>query len=201
MPDGHGGTNRIGIIDLPSFYAPVGDLTSNNGRATPKYTSVDVAKLIKKLKQEHVAGIIIDLRYNPGGSLEEAIKFTGLFIKAGPVVLARNPDGQVTVDSDPDPEQLYAGPLVVMVNRFSASAAEIAAAALQDYGRALIVGDTSTHGKGTVQNLNPLKPFVWSDSSATIPAPSKSPSGNFIASAALPRSSRASCRTSFCRTC
>ncbi len=160
MPDGHGSTNRIGIIDLPSFYAPVGDLTSNNGRATPKFTSVDVAKLIKKLKQEHVAGIIIDLRYNPGGSLEEAIKFTGLFIKQGPVVLARNPDGQVTVDSDPDPEQLYAGPLVVMVNRFSASAAEIAAAALQDYGRALIVGDTSTHGKGTVQNLNPLKPFM-----------------------------------------
>jgi carboxyl-terminal processing protease len=160
MPDGHGGTNRIGIIDLPSFYAPVGDLTSNNGRATPKFTSVDVAKLIKKLKQEHVTGIIIDLRYNPGGSLEEAIKFTGLFIKEGPVVLARNPDGQVSVDSDTDPEQLYAGPLVVMVNRFSASAAEIAAAALQDYGRALIVGDTSTHGKGTVQNLNPLKPFM-----------------------------------------
>ena len=160
MPDDHGGTNRIGIIDLPSFYAPVGDLTSNNGRATPKFTSVDVAKLIKRLKQEHVAGIIIDLRYNPGGSLEEAIKFTGLFIKEGPVVLARNPDGQVSVDSDPDPEQLYAGPLVVMINRFSASAAEIAAAALQDYGRALIVGDTSTHGKGTVQNLNPLKPFM-----------------------------------------
>ncbi len=111
MPDDHGGTNRIGIIDLPSFYAPVGDLTANNGRATPKYTSVDVAKLIKKLKQEHVAGIIIDLRYNPGGSLEEAIKFTGLFIKDGPVVLARNPDGEVTVDSDTDPEQLYAGPL------------------------------------------------------------------------------------------
>jgi carboxyl-terminal processing protease len=160
MPDDHGGTNRIGILELPSFYAPVGDLGPNNGRATPKYTSVDVAKLVKKLKQEHVAGIIIDLRYNPGGSLEEAIKFTGLFIKAGPVVLARNPDGQVTVDSDNDPQELYDGPLMVMINRFSASAAEIAAAALQDYGRALIVGDTSTHGKGTVQNLNPLKPFM-----------------------------------------
>jgi carboxyl-terminal processing protease len=159
MPDNHGGTNRLGIIELPSFYAPV-DLSANNGRATPKFTSVDVAKLVKKLKQEHVSGIIIDLRSNPGGSLEEAIKFTGLFIKEGPVVQARNPDGAVTVDKDTDPEELYTGPLAVMINRFSASAAEIAAAALQDYGRALIVGDTSTHGKGTVQNLNPLKPFM-----------------------------------------
>jgi len=159
MPDDHGGTNRLGIIDLPSFYAPV-DLAANNGRATPKYTSVDVAKLIKKLKQEHVAGIIVDLRSNPGGSLEEAIKFTGLFIKSGPVVQARTPDGQVTVDSAPSADERYDGPLLVMINRFSASAAEIAAAALQDYGRALIVGDSSTHGKGTVQNLNPLKPFM-----------------------------------------
>ncbi len=159
MPDNRGGTNRIGIIELPSFYAPV-DLSVNNGHATPKFTSVDVAKLIKRLKQEHVSGVIIDLRYNPGGSLEEAIRFTGLFIKDGPVVQARNPDGQVMVSSDTDPEELYDGPLLVMVNRFSASAAEIAAAALQDYGRALVVGDISTHGKGTVQNLNPLKPFM-----------------------------------------
>ena len=154
MPDGHGGTNRIGIIDLPSFYAPV---DTPNGRTTPKFTSVDVAKLIKKLKQEHVSGIIVDLRYNPGGSLEEAIKFTGLFIKDGPVVQARDPNGRTVVESDTDPEELYSGPLVVMVNRFSASAAEIAAAALQDYGRALVVGDVSTHGKGTVQSLNQLK--------------------------------------------
>ena len=160
MPDGHGGTNRLGIIDLPSFYAFV-DNPANNGHATPKYTSEDVAKLIKKLKQEHVSGIILDLRSNPGGSLEEAIRFTGLFIKSGPVVLSRDYDGKVTTESDHNPEQLYDGPLLVMINRFSASAAEIAAAALQDYGRALIVGDISTHGKGTVQNLNPLKPFVW----------------------------------------
>lgn len=159
IPDGHGGTNRIGIIDLPSFYATVN--LGLGGRTTPRYTSVDVARLIKRLKQEKVEGIIIDLRTNPGGSLEEAIKFTGLFIKNGPVVLARDPDGHVQIDSDPDPTQLYAGPLAVLVNRFSASAAEIAAAALQDYGRAIIVGDTSTHGKGTVQNLNPLRPFVW----------------------------------------
>jgi len=156
IPDDHGGTNRIGILDLPSFYAPV-DPTAH---ATLKYTSVDVAKLLKKLKQEHVSGIILDLRYNPGGSLEEAIKFTGLFIKAGgPVVQARNPRGPTVVEYDNDTEQVYAGPLVVMINRFSASAAEIAAAALQDYGRALVVGDVSTHGKGSVQSLNSLRPF------------------------------------------
>ena len=164
FPDG----KRIGIIDLPSFYATVNGLGSDAGNTTPKYTSVDVAKLITRLKQEKVSGIIIDLRTNPGGSLEEAIKFTGLFIKGGPVVLARNPDGQVQVDSVPGQMQLYDGPLVVMINRFSASASEIAAAALQDYGRALIVGDISTHGKGTVQSLNQLKPFVWSsDKNAT----------------------------------
>jgi len=160
MPDGHGGTNRIGLIDLPSFYAPVEGMGANVS-TNRKYTSVDVAKLINKLKREKVAGIIIDLRSNPGGSLEEAIKFTGLFIKGGPVVLARNgpPEGQVQVDSVPGLMQLYDGPLAVMINRYSASASEIAAAALQDYGRALIVGDSSTHGKGTVQNLTPLKPF------------------------------------------
>ena len=158
MPDDHGGTNRIGIIDLPSFYATIS--LPGNDHSTPKSTSDDVAKLIKKLKEEKVAGIILDLRNNPGGSLEEAIKFTGLFIKDGPVVLARSPDGSVSIDADTDSSLLYDGPLAVMINRFSASAAEIAAAALQDYGRAIIVGDTSTHGKGTVQNLNPLKPIM-----------------------------------------
>ncbi len=161
MPDGHGGTNRIGVIDLPSFYATI-DLPGSANHAS-KSTTADVTRLIKKLKQEKVAGIILDLRSNPGGSLEEAVKFTGLFIKEGPVVLARSPDGYVSVDSDTDSSVLYDGPLAVMINRFSASAAEIAAAALQDYGRAVIVGDTSTHGKGTVQNLNPLRPF-WPES-------------------------------------
>jgi carboxyl-terminal processing protease len=161
MPDGHGGTNRIGVIDLPSFYATI-DLPGSAGHSA-KSTTADVTKLIQKLKQEKVAGIILDLRNNPGGSLEEAIQFTGLFIKDGPVVLARSPDGNVTVDADTDSSVLYDGPLAVMINRFSASAAEIAAAALQDYGRAIIVGDTSTHGKGTVQNLNPLRPF-WPES-------------------------------------
>jgi carboxyl-terminal processing protease len=166
MPDGHGGTNRIGVIDLPSFYATI-DLPGNANHSS-KSTTADVSKLVKKLKQEKVDGIIIDLRTNPGGSLEEAIQFTGLFIKDGPVVLARDPNGQVAVDADTDSSVLYNGPLAVMINRYSASAAEIAAAALQDYGRAIIVGDISTHGKGTVQNLNPLKPFVWpANNSAT----------------------------------
>jgi carboxyl-terminal processing protease len=160
MPDAKGGTHRLGIIDLPSFYAPVG-LSSDTGQATPQYTSVDVAKLIAKLKEQNVEGIILDIRSNPGGSLEEAVKFTGLFIKGGPVVLARSPDGPINIDSSTDTNMVYGGPLAVMINRYSASASEIAAAALQDYDRALIVGDTSSFGKGTVQSLNNLRPFVW----------------------------------------
>ncbi|HEY5043063.1 MAG TPA: carboxy terminal-processing peptidase [Verrucomicrobiae bacterium] len=152
-PDG----KRIGVIDLPSFYAPVGDITPG-AATTPRFTTVDVAKLIIKLKQEKVDGMILDLRGNPGGSLEEAVKLTGLFIKDGPVVLCRDGETRRTIQySDPDPNVLYDGPLVVMINRFSASASEIAAAALQDYGRAVIVGDTSTHGKGTVQQLIPIR--------------------------------------------
>ena len=161
MPDGHGGTNRIGVIDVPSFYAPI-DSPGNAGHSKQSYVSVDVEKLIKKLKQEKVSGIILDLRSNPGGSLEEAVKFTGLFIKEGPVVLARSPgpDGKVDVDADTDSSVAYDGPLAVLINHFSASASEIVAAALQDYGRALIVGDTSTFGKGTVQDLHALYPWI-----------------------------------------
>jgi carboxyl-terminal processing protease len=155
-PDGQ----RIGIIDLPSFYAPIGDGTSAT-KTTPKYTSVDVAMLLKKLKQEKVSGVILDLRSNPGGSLEEAVKFTGLFINGGPVVQQRDAINKTNAISIPEPGPVYDGPLMVMLNRFSASASEIAAAALQDYGRAIIVGDTSTHGKGTIQQLQPLRPFVW----------------------------------------
>lgn len=151
LPDGR----RLGVLDVPSFYAPVG---AAGGQS---YVSTDVAKLIKKLKKEKVDGIVMDLRSNPGGSLDEAVKLTGLFIKDGPVVLARDADGSVTMDPDTDPGVLYDGPLVVMINRYSASASEIAAAALQDYGRAVIVGDVSTHGKGTVQSLNSLKPYIW----------------------------------------
>jgi carboxyl-terminal processing protease len=160
-PDGHGGTNKIGVIDLPEFYFPT-DLSGGKDLLTPKYASVDVAKLVTKLEDEKVGGIILDLRNNPGGSLEEAIRVTGLFIKGGPVVLVRSWNGHVSVETNFDTSALYSGPLVVLVNRLSASAAEITAAALQDYGRALVVGDTSTHGKGTVQDIRSLQPFVWS---------------------------------------
>jgi len=167
LPNGIGRTTRVGVIDLPSFYATIdlgGKPPDKEGEAsskkTPRSTSADVARLIKKFKSENVGGVILDLRRNGGGSLEEAIRLTGLFIKQGPVVQVKGPqDALPVVDSDEDPEQLYAGPLIVLTSRYSASASEILAGALQDYGRALIVGDISTHGKGTVQNLNPLRYF------------------------------------------
>ena len=171
LPGSDGKTTRLGVIDLPSFYAtidlggPRQMLAGEAGggkpiKATPRSTSVDVGKLLTKLKRENVNGIILDLRRNGGGSLEEAVKLTGLFIKEGPVVQVSGPDGEPMVDSDDDPSVLYEGPLIVLTSRFSASASEIVAGALQDYGRALIVGDVSTHGKGTVQNLNPLRMWV-----------------------------------------
>lgn len=139
---------KLGLIDLPSFYADFEKRTE--GR---KSTTRDVEILVRKLKQENVDGIILDLRRNGGGSLEEAINLTGLFIKQGPVVQVKDADGELTVDNDVNPSVLYDGPLIVMTSRFSASASEILAGALQDYGRALIVGDSSTHGKGTVQSV------------------------------------------------
>lgn len=146
---------RVGVIDLPSFYADMTDRSAGH-----KSTTTDVAKLLKKLTQEKVAGIIMDLRRNGGGSLEEAINLTGLFIKEGPVVQVKDPDGTITVDKDTDPSVAYDGPLVVLTSRFSASASEIFAGALQDYGRAVVVGDSSTHGKGTVQTVQELNRFA-----------------------------------------
>jgi carboxyl-terminal processing protease len=146
----------IGVVELPSFYAELPRAGKTNGF---KSTTVDVSRLITKLKQEKVQGLILDLRGNGGGLLDEAIRLTGLFIKQGPVVQVRDPGGRVKADDDPDPSILYDGPLVVLTSRLSASASEILAAALQDYGRAVIVGDTSTFGKGTVQELIQLDPF------------------------------------------
>jgi carboxyl-terminal processing protease len=155
------GTMRLGVINLPSFYAPMMDAAAGPKRdVLGKYTSVDVAKLLTKFKQEGVSGIILDLRYNGGGSLEEAIKLTGLFIKDGPVVQVRNSDGTTEVEKDTDSGVTYDGPLIVLTSRFSASASEIVAGALQDYGRALIVGDISTHGKGTVQTVQSYRPLL-----------------------------------------
>lgn len=159
LPGAEGRRRRVGIIDLPSFYRSL-DIGTPNGRSRTKETTVDVAQLLSKLKQEKVEGIILDLRMNGGGSLEEAIDLTGLFIKEGPVVQVRDSIGRVIVDEDPSADVFYEGPLMVLTSRYSASASEILAGCLQDYGRALIVGDSSTHGKGTVQSLVELQPMV-----------------------------------------
>lgn len=153
------GPMRLGVIDLPSFYATF-DPSHVRGKSEARSTVADVEKLLTRLKKEQVEGIILDLRRNGGGSLEEAIRLTGLFIKQGPVVQVRDTEGTVEEDSDTDPGVAYDGPLVVLTSRFSASASEILAGALQDYGRALVVGDSSTHGKGTVQSVNTLRPFM-----------------------------------------
>lgn len=159
FPGANGKNLRLGIIDLPSFYASL-NLPGSRGKAETRSTSTDVKRLLKKLTQENINGVILDLRRNGGGSLEEAIRLTGLFIKEGPVVQVVDTFGRKMVDEDEDPSVAYEGPLIVLTSRFSASASEILAGALQDYGRALIVGDVATHGKGTVQNLNPLRPWV-----------------------------------------
>jgi carboxyl-terminal processing protease len=149
--DGQSGNPvRIGWITLPSFYANM------ENRGAPKSTTEDVAALISRLKREGIQGLVIDLRRDGGGSLEEAINLTGLFIPRGPVVQAKDSNGKITVSQDTNPELVYNGPLIVLVNRLSASASEIFAAALQDYGRAVIVGDERSFGKGTVQTVSNL---------------------------------------------
>lgn len=158
MPASKDKTVRLGVIDLPSFYADLGG--EDKPKEERKSTARDMAVLLNKLKQENVAGIVLDLRRNGGGSLEEAVKTTGLFIKEGPVVTVRDSLGRQHPDEDEDPSVLYDGPLIVLTSRFSASASEILAGALQDYGRALIVGESSTHGKGTVQTLLELGNYM-----------------------------------------
>ncbi len=153
---GNGKKMRLGVIDLPSFYE---DFEVKRGKPH-KSTTADVLALLKKLNEERVEGVILDLRRNGGGALNEAINLTGLFIKNGPVVQTKDPDGRINVDFDTDPSIAYDGPLIVLTSRGSASASEILAGALQDYGRALIVGDKSTHGKGTVQSLLQLRDIM-----------------------------------------
>jgi carboxyl-terminal processing protease len=141
---------RIGVIKLPVFYSDFE--AQQRGDKEYKSTTRDVRRIIDSLKQVNVDGIVMDLRNNGGGSLTEAINLTGLFIEGGPVVQVRNADGMIETGDDPDPSILYRGPLAVLVNRWSASASEIFAAAIQDYGRGIVVGE-QTFGKGTVQNL------------------------------------------------
>jgi len=144
---------RIGWITLPSFYANMDNRSLLKDNSEEKSTTKDVSALLTRLKSEGIQGLVIDLRRDGGGSLEEAINLTGLFIPKGPVVQAKDANGKITVSQDPNPTVAYSGPLIVLVNRLSASASEIFAAALQDYGRAVIVGDERTFGKGTVQTV------------------------------------------------
>lgn len=134
----------IGYIMIPSFYR---DFSSSDGRNC----SDDTREAIKELKKKNVKGMILDLRNNGGGALEDARQISGLFIKDGPIVQVRSSHGAVDILKDTDTQIQYPGPLVVLINRFSASASEIVAAALQDYGRAIIIGGEHSHGKGTVQ--------------------------------------------------
>jgi carboxyl-terminal processing protease len=142
---------RVGIIDLPSFYMDMSG--AREGVEDFKSTTRDVAKLLKQFNEQRVDAVVIDLRKNGGGSLTEAINLTGLFIDTGPVVQVKDADGRVQHYDDMEKGMGWTGPLVVMTSKFSASASEIFAGAIQDYRRGLIVGDTSTHGKGTVQSL------------------------------------------------
>jgi carboxyl-terminal processing protease len=142
---------KIGVIQLPSFYM---DMDGARLRL-PNYKSVtrDVRRLINDFNKQEVDMVLVDLRFNGGGSLTEAVNLTGLFIDKGPVVQVKDKDGRTQPYDDPEAGMLWAGPLVVITNKFSASASEIFAGAIQDYGRGLVIGDDATHGKGTVQQL------------------------------------------------
>ena len=154
---------KIGVIDLPVFYLDF------NGRAEniPDYRSStrDVRRLIGELQEQGITGLVVDLRNNGGGSLLEATTLTGLFIDKGPVVQVRNSNGRISLEEDVEAGMAWEGPLAVLVNRYSASASEIFAAAIQDYGRGLIIGEP-TFGKGTVQSLLDLDDYAPSDAAS-----------------------------------
>lgn len=145
--------HKIGVIDIPTFYADFKGM--NAGNPDYKSTTKDVQRLLLELKEEEVEGVIIDLRDNGGGSLQEANSLTGLFIGLGPSVQVRNANGRIDIVRDHDPQLVYSAPLVILVNRMSASASEIFAGAMQDYHRGIVLGE-QTFGKGTVQSLLPL---------------------------------------------
>ena len=155
VPDATGSTRPLGVISLPAFYGPDASAEGPQNSATD-----DVKELIRRMQEVGIDGLVLDLRNNGGGLLTEAIDLTGLFISRGPVVQVRSYYGDVKVDSDEDPGIAYSGPLAVMVSKFSASASEIVAGALQNYGRAVVVGDSHTHGKGTVQTVIEMKSLI-----------------------------------------
>lgn len=158
-PDGK--PYRVGIINLPSFYMDMEG--ARVGLPDYKSTTRDVRRLLEQFKVVGVDAVVVDLRFNGGGSLTESVSMTGLFIDQGSVVQVKGPDGRSRPYNDPEPGVVWDGPLVVLINKFSASASEIFAGAVQDYRRGLVVGDHATHGKGTVQQLfdvgNLLVPF------------------------------------------
>jgi carboxyl-terminal processing protease len=158
VPAPDGGTAPVGVITLNSFYGPSED---PNGAAGPQSSaSKDVEELLGKLKQAGIKALVVDLRRNGGGLLSEAVSLTGLFVGKGPVVQVRDSFGRLAVDNNTDTPLDYVGPVAVLTSRFSASASEIFAGALQNYGRAIIIGDSSTHGKGTVQAVLEMKNYV-----------------------------------------
>jgi len=153
VPGADGKLVPLGVITLPAFYGASDDGDTDSDSSA----SGDVAKLLVDLKQSNVQGLVLDLRHNGGGYLSEAIELAGLFIHKGPVVQVKGYDGDIQIDSDKAENLSYDGPMAVLVDRFSASASEIVAGALKDYGRAVVIGDTSTHGKGTVQATFEMK--------------------------------------------
>lgn len=154
---GDGTAFKIGVINLPSFYS---DMDSGNG-SKGRSTTTDIDKILQDFRGQSVDAVVLDLRRNGGGSLREAINCTGLFIDYGPVVQVKDPQGQVQQHNDERRGLSWDKPLVVLTSKFSASASEILAGAVQDYGRGLVVGDTTTHGKGTVQSLLDLNQLVF----------------------------------------
>ncbi|QEG36625.1 carboxy terminal-processing peptidase [Bythopirellula goksoeyrii] len=147
----NGPSRRIGVISLPSFYMDMEGRRA--GKVDFKSTTRDVRRLLEEFNKQNVDLVVMDLRFNGGGSLPESVEATGLFIDKGPVVQVKGPDGRVQPYPDEEAGEVWSGPLIVLINRFSASASEIFAGAIQDYGRGLVIGDHSTHGKGTVQQL------------------------------------------------
>ena len=149
-----GSPQKIGVIDLPSFYADM------SGKLGGRRTTVDVERILNDFNSKNVDAVVLDLRRNGGGSLKEAIDLTGLFIDEGTVVQVKDSYDQITKYEDETPGLSWEKPVIVLTSKFSASASEILAGALQDYGRGIIVGDTTTHGKGTVQSLLDLNQIV-----------------------------------------
>jgi carboxyl-terminal processing protease len=151
-----GSNIRVGVLTIPTFYS---DFTAaQQGDANYRSTTRDVRRLLEDMRDK-TDGVVVDLRQNGGGSLQEAVELTGLFINRGPIVQVRDAGGSVEIEEDPNPDLIYDGPLVVLVDHLSASASEIFAGAIQDYGRGLVVGDP-TFGKGTVQTLIDLNRFI-----------------------------------------